>query len=189
MNAKKTIKKRQRYGDDDEDYNDHDAYVDDEDYRLREEMKRENTRNKGMKGKKTNLKSIPSSQSLSKGAIRNSGEYDPSRPVFFDFSTALSLKHDHMLRPIWITPSAEDNKIYLEAFHPLYQEAYDRLVAVAEPVSRPKFIHTYQLTGNSLYAAVALGISTDSIIKASLFSSDALYSADNSESTGSQSTM
>ena len=38
-------------------------------------------------------------------------------------------------------------------------------MAIGEPVSRPKFIHEYRLTEDSLYAAVALGIDTDKIIK------------------------
>ena len=41
--------------------------------------------------------------------------------IFYDFSKSCTLKSDHQNRPIWITPSAIDNKIYLEAFHPLYQ--------------------------------------------------------------------
>lgn len=165
MNTKKLSKKRVRYNDDDEDYNEHDAYIDDEDFRLHEEFKRNNLKNKGIKGKKNNNKSNQSFQGLNKSKSRYQDDMETLRVVSYDYSNSLCLKHDHMLRPIWITPSAEDNKIYLEAFHPLYQEAYDRLVAVAEPVSRPKFIHTYQLTENSLYAAVALGISTESIVK------------------------
>lgn len=84
---------------------------------------------------------------------------------FIDYSPLLELRSDHMNRPIWITPTNSEIKIYLEAFHIMYQEAYDRLVAIAEPIARPKYIHTYQLTENSLYAAVALGITPDSIIK------------------------
>ncbi len=47
----------------------------------------------------------------------------------------------------------------------MYQQAYDFLVAIAEPESRPEYIHTYRLTENSLYAAVAVSIDTESIIK------------------------
>jgi DNA excision repair protein ERCC-3 len=81
---------------------------------------------------------------------------------FQDFSNSLRLKPDHDQRPIWVT---KDRLIYLEAFSPLYQQACDFLVAVAEPESRPVFIHTYRLTENSLYAAVAVSIATDAIIK------------------------
>ncbi|CAM9584486.1 unnamed protein product, partial [Hapterophycus canaliculatus] len=44
-------------------------------------------------------------------------------------------------------------------------EAYDFLVAISEPVSRPEFVHEYKLTPYSLYAAVAVSIDTDSIVK------------------------
>lgn len=73
----------------------------------------------------------------------------------------LHLKKDHMLRPIWVTPSG---LIILEAFSPVYPQVYDFLVAIAEPVARPEFIHKYQLTPNSLYAAVSVSMDTQSII-------------------------
>ena len=82
--------------------------------------------------------------------------------VFQDHSKTMALRKDHQNRPVWITPDA---RIYLEAFSPHYQGAYDFLVAIGEPVSQPKLIHTYRLTEDSLYAAVALGIDTDKIIK------------------------
>lgn len=44
-------------------------------------------------------------------------------------------------------------------------KAYDFLVAIAEPVARPEFVHEYKLTPYSLYAAVAVSIDTESIIK------------------------
>lgn len=81
---------------------------------------------------------------------------------FRDYSKELSLKPDHEKRPIWVT---RDNLIYLEAFSPIYQQACDFLVAISEPESRPEFIHTYKLTQNSLYAAVAVSITTETIIK------------------------
>jgi DNA excision repair protein ERCC-3 len=78
-----------------------------------------------------------------------------------DFSK-LKLKPDHNARPCWTCP---DGAIYLEAFHSLYNSAYDFLVAIAEPVARPEFLHEYRLTPYSLYAAVATNIETESIIK------------------------
>lgn len=95
------------------------------------------------------------------GRIDTSALEDPEI-VFQDHSKSMVLKKDHQNRPLWITP---DSRIYLEAFSPHYQGAYDFLVAIGEPVSRPKLIHTYRLTEDSLYAAVALGIDTDKIIK------------------------
>ena len=77
-----------------------------------------------------------------------------------DFSS-LPLKPDHLQRPCWVCP---DGIIYLEAFHDLYLQAYDFLVAIAEPVARPEFIHEYKLTPYSLYAAVATNITTDRIL-------------------------
>jgi len=77
-----------------------------------------------------------------------------------DFSK-MPLKPDHIQRPCWTCP---DGTIYLEAFHDLYVSAYDFLVAIAEPVARPEFIHQYKLTPYSLYAAVATNIETEAII-------------------------
>lgn len=77
-----------------------------------------------------------------------------------DFSK-LRLKPDHIQRPCWTCP---DGIIFLEAFHDLYTSAYDFLVAIAEPVARPEYVHQYKLTPFSLYAAVATNIETDAII-------------------------
>ena len=41
-------------------------------------------------------------------------------------------------RPLWVCP---DGRIFLETFSPVYKQAYDFLIAVAEPVSRPECIH------------------------------------------------
>ena len=96
-------------------------------------------------------------EALSKGK-KSAG--NDELPVGADFSR-LPLKLDHLQRPCWTCP---DGTIYLEAFHDLYIQAYDFLVAIAEPVARPEFIHQYKLTPYSLYAAVATNISTDSIV-------------------------
>ena len=58
-----------------------------------------------------------------------------------------------------------DGRIFFETFSPIYKQAYDFLIAVAEPQSRPEMIHEYQLTPHSLYAAVSVGIETKTIIK------------------------
>jgi DNA excision repair protein ERCC-3 len=95
---------------------------------------------------------------LSGGADENAdGSFNVVRA---DFSK-LPLKRDHIQRPCWACP---DGTIYLEAFHDLYVQAYDFLVAIAEPVARPEFIHQYKLTPYSLYAAVATNIDTERII-------------------------
>ena len=79
---------------------------------------------------------------------------------FQDFS-GLKLKPDHPNRPLWVCP---DGRIFLETFSPVYKQAYDFLIAVAEPVSRPECIHEYVLTPHSLYASVSIGLDTDTII-------------------------
>jgi len=38
-------------------------------------------------------------------------------------------------------------------------------VAIAEPISRPSFIHEYRLTKFSLYAASSVGLSNEIILK------------------------
>jgi DNA excision repair protein ERCC-3 len=74
----------------------------------------------------------------------------------------ITLKDDHEKRPIWITP---DNKMFIEAFSPLYKQATEFLIAIAEPVSRPTYIHEYMLTSYSLYAAVSIGMTKEIIFK------------------------
>jgi len=77
-----------------------------------------------------------------------------------DYSS-LPLKADHASRPIWV---CEDGRIFLETYSPLYKAAYDFLIAIADPVTRPQFIHEYQLTSYSLYAAASLGLDTEAIL-------------------------
>mmetsp|Transcript_8737 Transcript_8737/g.26155 ORF Transcript_8737/g.26155 Transcript_8737/m.26155 type:complete len:791 (-) Transcript_8737:101-2473(-) len=96
-------------------------------------------------------------------AVKSSADGDGEGmdgPTGFDFSS-LPLKPDHLSRPCWTTPTG---RIYLEAFHELYTQAYDFLVAISEPVARPEFVHEYKLTPYSLYAAVATNIDTESIL-------------------------
>ena len=52
----------------------------------------------------------------------------------------------------------------MEAFSPVYKNATEFLIAIAEPVSRPAHIHEYKLTKYSLYAAASVGL-TDKIIE------------------------
>ncbi|KAI0383124.1 DNA repair helicase RAD25 [Hypomontagnella monticulosa] len=78
-----------------------------------------------------------------------------------DFSY-LPLKPDFKNRPIWIDP--QRGRIILENFSPLAEQAKDFLITVAEPLSRPIFIHEYALTSHSLYAAVSVGLQPRDII-------------------------
>ncbi|PKS10182.1 hypothetical protein jhhlp_001932 [Lomentospora prolificans] len=74
----------------------------------------------------------------------------------------LKMKPDHKNRPLWIDPAK--GRIIMESFNPLAAQAQDFLVTIAEPLSRPSFIHEYALTMHSLYAAVSVGLSPDDII-------------------------
>eukprot|EP00727_Mastigamoeba_balamuthi_P012063 m51a1_g748 putative transcription factor iih subunit (747) ;mRNA; f:515138-517959 len=65
-------------------------------------------------------------------------------------------------RPMWITP---DGRIYLESFSPLYREAYDFLIAVANPISRPKYVQEYEMNAYSLFGAVSVGLTADEIVQ------------------------
>ncbi|KAG9440270.1 hypothetical protein H6P81_020435 [Aristolochia fimbriata] len=85
---------------------------------------------------------------------------DESEPKKRDFSK-LELKPDHANRPLW---ACADGRIFLETFSPLYKQAYDFLIAIAEPVCRPESMHEYNLTPHSLYAAVSVGLETETII-------------------------
>ncbi|EFW98853.1 tfiih complex helicase [Grosmannia clavigera kw1407] len=78
-----------------------------------------------------------------------------------DFSF-LQLKPDHHNRPLWMDP--ELGFIILESFHPLAPPAQDFLITIAEPISRPTFLHEYRLTMHSLYAAVSVGLNPLDII-------------------------
>ncbi len=57
-----------------------------------------------------------------------------------------------------------DGRIFLETYSPVYKQAYDFLIACAEPVCRPESVHEYLLTPHSLYAAVSVGLEAQTII-------------------------
>lgn len=76
--------------------------------------------------------------------------------------SGLSLKSDHENRPLWI--DSDKARITLEKFSPLAAQAQDFLTTIAEPLSRPEFMHEYALTVHSLYAAVSVGLVPQDII-------------------------
>lgn len=78
-----------------------------------------------------------------------------------DFSS-LELKSDHANRPLWIDP--ERGRIILESFSPLGKQAEDFLVTIAEPQSRPTYMHEFTINVHSLYAAISVGLSPIDII-------------------------
>ncbi|XP_022903652.2 general transcription and DNA repair factor IIH helicase/translocase subunit XPB [Onthophagus taurus] len=79
-----------------------------------------------------------------------------------DYRSQMTLKPDNASRPLWVAPNGH---IFLESFSPVYKHAHDFLIAIAEPVCRPEFIHEYKLTAYSLYAAVSVGLQTHDIIE------------------------
>jgi len=54
-----------------------------------------------------------------------------------------------------------DSTVLLEATHPRYEEARDRLARFAEVVKSPEYMHTYRITPLSLWNAAAAGVSAD----------------------------
>jgi hypothetical protein len=72
------------------------------------------------------------------------------------------VKVDHENRPLWVCPNG---RIFLETFSTLYKQAYDFLIAIAEPICRPECMHEYKLTPHSLYAAVSVGLDTPTILQ------------------------
>jgi len=84
----------------------------------------------------------------------------------------LQMKVDADNRPLYVV-SEEDEfgrvtgaKILLETFSPIYQQAYDFIIAIAEPITRPEFIHEYRINQFSLYAAASIGLSSDDMLSA-----------------------
>ncbi|KAF4676486.1 hypothetical protein FOL47_006124 [Perkinsus chesapeaki] len=80
-----------------------------------------------------------------------------------DLSARMKLEPDHRERPLWVCP---DGRIIFEAgLHPdLFGPVTDFLVAIAEPISRPSWVHHFQITVFSLYAAISLGMSVEEVI-------------------------
>jgi hypothetical protein len=74
---------------------------------------------------------------------------------------ALELKKDHEARPFWVCPNGQ---VFLEEYSPRYKQARDFLVQIAEPCSRPFYIHEYRLEKNALFAAASMGFTADTII-------------------------
>lgn len=87
---------------------------------------------------------------------------DSVASLFPEDYSFLALKRDADERPLWV---CQDGRIILEAFSPLHQQAEDFLITIAEPVSRPTFVQDYKLTAYSLYAAVSVGMDTNTILQ------------------------
>lgn len=102
------------------------------------------------------LKGPGKAQSNSTGSVARTGGV-------FDLSY-LRLKPNHQGLPLWI--DAKNDKIILESFlGDVSRGAADFLTTIAEPLSRPRFLHEYKLTVHSLYAAVSVGLTPEDILK------------------------
>jgi hypothetical protein len=77
----------------------------------------------------------------------------------FDFR-ALGVKPDHAKLPLWVCPNGQ---VFLEEYSPSYKQARDFLVQIAEPCSRPFYIHEYRLEKNALFAAASMGFTAEVI--------------------------
>lgn len=78
--------------------------------------------------------------------------------------SGLDLKPNHQGLPLWI--DSKNEKIILESFlGDVSRGAADFLTTIAEPLSRPKFLHEYKLTVHSLYAAVSVGLTPEDILR------------------------
>jgi len=89
----------------------------------------------------------------------------------YDFGN-LDMKVDAENRPLFVVSTKDEHgfvtgaKILLETFSPIYQQAYDFIIAIAEPITRPEFIHEYRITQYSLYAAASIGLSCNDMLSA-----------------------
>lgn len=88
--------------------------------------------------------------------------YLPKKATKYQFPyEELRMKKEYGNCPIWVN---YDAFIILEMFQPNSAQVVDFIVSIAEPVSRPVKIHEYQITAYSLYAATAVGLTTDAIL-------------------------
>lgn len=100
-------------------------------------------------------------RALTAGARKARAANDEDEMPFLDVSS-MKLKPDHADRPLWI--DYQNRKIILESFSPLVKQAQDFLVAIAEPVSRPIYLHEYKYTEQSLLSAQSVGLQAQDII-------------------------
>ncbi len=117
---------------------------------------------KESRNKTPRVEMLPMLPRAAQEAVDNVTDEEGESGEVKDFS-ALGLRPDHASRPVWVSG---DMRILLETFSPIYKQAYDFLVAIAEPVSRPELLHEYRLTPYALYAAVSVGLDSESIIRA-----------------------
>ena len=73
------------------------------------------------------------------------------------------MRPGHENRPLWV---CHDGRIYFEAglYPEIASPVSEFLVAIAEPICRPKYIQQFQITVFSLYAAISLGMNSEEIL-------------------------
>ncbi len=59
-----------------------------------------------------------------------------------------------------------DHTVLLETMSPRYEEARDELLAFAELVKNPEYVHTWRITKLSLWNAAAAGKTADQVVGA-----------------------
>ena len=102
----------------------------------------------GEEASETEVEALSNAKEIfSAGSLKNRSKIQP-RSSEQDFRTSgindlsyLTLKTDHENRPLWI--DARKARIILESFSPLASHAQDFLTTIAEPLSRPEFLHEY----------------------------------------------
>ncbi|KAL6130422.1 hypothetical protein ACLB2K_068801 [Fragaria x ananassa] len=94
---------------------------------------------------------------LAASSLSKKKEDDNVRHAKYRDFTKLELKPDHPNRPIWACP---DGRIFLESFSALYKEAYDFLIAIAEPVCRDDYISQSRITSEGSCGNGGFTIST-----------------------------
>lgn len=67
---------------------------------------------------------------------------------------------DRSQNPLFII----DRSVYLLTSSPYYKDSYKVLAEISEPISRPTYIHEYELNQTSIIKAIALGYTKDKII-------------------------
>lgn len=84
------------------------------------------------------------------------------KPDFF-VKENMVMRPGHENRPLWV---CHDGRIYFEAglFPEIASPVSEFLVAIAEPICRPKYIQEFQITVFSLYAAISLGMTSAEIL-------------------------
>jgi DNA excision repair protein ERCC-3 len=83
-----------------------------------------------MSGKRTSRGGRPRRSGAAKSGPAEEEDDEGNRTLDY---REMTMRRHHESKPIWVLPNL---RIYLEAFSPMYQYAYDFLIAISEPVAR-----------------------------------------------------